>query len=98
MVATIDHDQIIIKHKGGDSLTMDDIGIHLGAQDDIQIDADQLISENSTVHGTTWDIGEFVILNIPDYQYHDLIGTSITITIVDAQSNTVILRTPLEVI
>ena len=92
IVATIDNHQVIIKHKGGDGINLDAI-IEVTTVHEQTTDTIQNIADKAILNDNVWGIGE--ILTISFYYYLELRDTPITITIIDSQSNSVIMRTTL---
>jgi hypothetical protein len=91
IVGTIEDDKIIIEHHGGVTLSLDtEILFQIGNDNDTII-----ISENNYLRETNddqrWGIGEKII-----YQDLNPTGKKVKITVVDAESNSIIMRSTLQ--
>jgi len=91
IVGTIEDDKIIIEHHGGNSLSLDtEILFQIG-----NVNKSIIISDNLSLEAKDdmrWGIGEKLIYNPEE----DLTGEIVKITVVDAESNSVIMRSTLQ--
>ena len=93
IVGTIEYDKIIIEHHGGNSLSLDtEILFQIG-----NVNKSIIISDNLSLEAKDdmrWGIGEKLIYN-PEPE-GDLTGEIVKITVVDAESNSVIMSSTLQ--
>jgi len=101
LVATIDENQISIKHKGGDTLNLDDLTITISGESIESFDAKPYMTTTIPPPSNHWCIGEYLIITLPHDIYQFLHESeeneTIIITIVDTQTNSIVLRTPVKV-
>lgn len=89
IIGTIEDDKIIIEHHGGVSLSLDtEILFQIGNDNDTIIISDYL---NEVNYDQRWGIGEKII-----YQDLDPTGKKVKITVVDAESKSIIMRSTLQ--
>lgn len=88
LVASIDQDNILIEHHGGERLSLEtQIRILIDESNQYSIIAGDYINSNSSDNDEYWEIGELVVYN-PGFE---LSGKRIETTIVDKETKSVIM-------
>jgi hypothetical protein len=88
LVASIDQENILIEHHGGESISLDaQIRISIGGLNQYSIIARDHLSSNSSDNDEYWEIGEVVVYN-PNLE---LSGLRVETTIVDKETNSIVM-------
>ena len=88
LVASIDQQNILIEHHGGESISLDaQIRILIGSSNQYSIIAEDYLNSNSSDNDEYWEIGELVVYN-PGIE---LSGKRIETTIVDKETKSVVM-------
>ena len=88
LVASIDQDNIIIEHQGGERISLDAlIRIKLGDLDHISIIAKDYLNQNSSDDDEYWEIGEVIVYD-PDLE---LTGVRVETSVIDKETNSVVM-------
>ena len=88
LVASIDQENILIEHHGGESISLDaQIRILIGGSNHYSILARDYLNSNSSDNDDYWEIGEVVVYN-PNV---NLNGERVETTIVDKETRSVVM-------
>jgi hypothetical protein len=88
LVASIDKENILIEHHGGESISLDaQVRVIVGGSNHYSFIAGDYINSNSSDNDEYWEIGEVVVYN-PNIELN---GERIETTIVDKETKSVVM-------
>jgi len=89
LVGSIDQDNILIEHHGGDRISLEaKIRVVIGYANYISIKAKDYLDSNSSDNDDYWEIGEIVSYN-PNIE---LTGMRVETTVVDKETNSIVMN------
>ena len=88
LVGSIDQENILIEHHGGESISLDaQIRVIIGSTNYISIIAKDYLDSNSSDDDDKWEIGEIVSYN----SNINLTGIRVETTVVDKETNSIVM-------
>jgi FlaG/FlaF family flagellin (archaellin) len=88
LVASIDQENILIEHQGGERISLDAlIRIKVGDLDHISVIARDYLNHNSSDDDEYWEIGEVIVYN-PNLE---LTGLRVETSVIDKETNSVVM-------